>query len=102
MADDCAKCTQRSAHHSEKVKSEFDKRLSRIEGQVKAVRRMIDEDVYCDDVLNQVTSVMAALNGIRVLLLEKHINSCVVEQLNEGRLEVIDELMKTIARMTKQ
>ncbi|HRX16814.1 MAG TPA: metal-sensitive transcriptional regulator [Spirochaetota bacterium] len=90
------------AHHSQQLKQQFDNRLSRIEGQVKALRRMIDDDVYCDEVLNQVTSVMAALNGIRLLLLKKHINSCVREQLMEGHTEVVDELMKTIGRMTKQ
>ncbi len=102
MPDTCKKCTDRKAHHSEQTKKELARRLARIEGQIRALTRMIDEDVYCDDVLNQVTSVMAALNGIRILLLDRHINSCVVEQLNEGRIEVIDELMKTIARMTKQ
>ena len=90
------------AHHPYELKQQFDNRLARIEGQVKAIRRIIDEDVYCDEVLNQVTSVMAALNGIRLLILKKHINSCVREQLMEGHTEVVDELMKTIGRMTKQ
>lgn len=102
MAKKCSHCETRNAHHSEETKSEIDKRISRIEGQIRAVRKMVSGDIYCDDVLNQVTSIMAALNGIRLLLLEKHVKSCVVEQLEEGRVEVVDELMKTISRMTKQ
>lgn len=102
MKSTCNSCTTRKAHHSEKTKKELADRLARIEGQIRAIARMLNEDVYCDDVLNQVSSVMAALNGVRLLLLERHINSCVVEQLNEGRIEVIDELLKTISRMTRQ
>jgi CsoR family transcriptional regulator, copper-sensing transcriptional repressor len=60
---------------------------------------MVDEDMYCDDVLNQITSVEAALNGVRKHLLEAHIRSCVVDQIVRGELAVVDELMKTISRM---
>jgi len=60
---------------------------------------MVDEDVYCDDVLNQITSVEAALNGVRKQLLEAHIRSCVVDQIVRGDLAVVEELMKTIGRM---
>jgi DNA-binding FrmR family transcriptional regulator len=102
MAKKCSHCETRSAHHSDETKAEIDRRIARIEGQVRAVRTMVNGDVYCDDVLNQVTSIMAALNGVRILLLEKHVKSCVKEQLEEGRSEVVDELMKTISRMTKQ
>jgi CsoR family transcriptional regulator, copper-sensing transcriptional repressor len=102
MAKTCGKCTPAKAHHSDQTKSDLDKRLARIEGQVKALRKLVIDDVYCDDVLNQVTSVMAALNGIRLLLLEKHIKSCVHDQLVEGKIGVVDELVKTISRMTKQ
>jgi DNA-binding FrmR family transcriptional regulator len=62
---------------------------------------MISEDKYCDDVLNQITSAQSALNSVRIMLLENHINSCVAEQLAEGDKSVIDELMKTIARMVR-
>ena len=76
-------------------------RLKRIEGQVRGITRMIEEDVYCDDVLNQISSIGAALYGVRRILLEAHIRSCVVEQIKEGQLSVIDELMITIGKMTK-
>ncbi|MCF6335508.1 MAG: metal-sensing transcriptional repressor [Spirochaetales bacterium] len=62
---------------------------------------MIDEDLYCDDILNQFLSVEAAINGVRKTLLEAHIKSCVVHQIKEGNLAVVDELITTIGKMTK-
>ncbi len=91
----------RTAHHSQSAKEKLVGRLNKIEGQVRGVARMIESDVYCDDVLNQITSIQAALNGVRRLLLEAHIRSCVVEQLESGQYEVIDELMQTIGKMTR-
>ena len=98
----CNHCNPRTAHHSEKLKKDITTRLNRIEGQIKGVRTMIEQDIYCDDVLNQITSVQAALGGVGMLLLENHIKSCVVEQINEGKTEVIDELMATIRKMKRQ
>jgi DNA-binding FrmR family transcriptional regulator len=92
----------RLAHHSASTKRRLVGRLSRIEGQVRGIARMIDRDVYCDDILNQITAVQAALGGVQRLLLEAHIRSCVVEQIQEGRGEVIDELMRTISRMGRR
>jgi DNA-binding FrmR family transcriptional regulator len=87
------------AHHSGEIKRRLAARLRKIEGQVRGVAGMIERDVYCDDVLNQITAVEAALSGVRRLLLEAHIRSCVVEQVRQGRDEVIDELMLTIGKM---
>ncbi|MDX9757750.1 MAG: metal-sensitive transcriptional regulator [Bacteroidota bacterium] len=91
----------RQSHHSEKLKSNLTSRLNRIEGQVRGVKRMIDEDVYCDDVLNVIASIQSALNGVGTLLLENHLKSCVVEQLRDNDPEIMDELMQTIRRMMK-
>jgi DNA-binding FrmR family transcriptional regulator len=101
MAKKCASCDERKAHHPEKLKKDIATRLSRIEGQIRGVSRMVEEDVYCANVLNQITSIQAALGGVGILLLEHHIKSCVVEQVREGSDDVIDELMTTIARMKK-
>ncbi len=94
-------CCQKNAHHSEEFKRRIRGRLNRIEGQVKAIQRMIDEDVYCDEVLNQVSSVKSALNGVGRSLLEAHMKSCVAEQIREGRDEVIDELLYTMNKLLK-
>ncbi len=85
--------------HDEKTVQELTNRLNRIEGQIRGIKRMIEEGVYCDNVLNQIASTQSALNGVTRLLLEKHIKSCIKGQLKAGDDEVIGELMKTIARL---
>jgi CsoR family transcriptional regulator, copper-sensing transcriptional repressor len=92
---------ERAAHHPEKTKRSLVDRLKKIEGQIRGLARMIESDVYCDDVLNQITSVEAALGGVKKLLLEAHIRCCVVEQIEQGQREVIDELMDTIGKMVR-
>jgi DNA-binding FrmR family transcriptional regulator len=92
---------ERVAHHPEKTKRNLVDRLKKIEGQVRGLARMIESDVYCDDVLNQIASVEAALGGVKKLLLEAHIRCCVVEQIEQGRREVVDELMGTIGKMVR-
>ncbi len=91
----------RQSHHSEKLKSNLTARLNRIEGQVRGVKRMIDDDVYCDDVLNVIASIQSALSGVGSLLLEYHMKSCVVDQLHQDDPEILDELMKTMRRLMK-
>lgn len=76
-------------------------RLNRIEGQVRGIKRMIEEDTYCDDVLNQIAAVQSALNSVGRLLLESHMKSCVVERIEEGEIEVVDELLVTIKKLIK-
>ncbi|MGD1816379.1 MAG: metal-sensitive transcriptional regulator [Pleomorphochaeta sp.] len=77
------------------------KRMNRIEGQIRGITKMIENDVYCDDILHQFMSVESAINGVRMLLLEAHMKSCVVDQIQNGEVEVIDELLQTIKKMTK-
>ena len=98
----CENCNTRQAHHSEELKKEFRDRLNRIEGQVRAINRMIAEDVYCDDILNQIAAIQSALTSVSKLILEAHLKSCVVSQIQEGKTEVIDEVMNTINRLMKK
>ncbi|HHY27585.1 MAG TPA: metal-sensing transcriptional repressor [Desulfitobacterium dehalogenans] len=92
---------ERLSHHSEKTIRELTNRMNRIEGQIRGIKGMIENHAYCDDVLNQIASAQAALNGVSKLLLEKHMKSCVLEQIQEGNDQVLDELVKTIYRMMK-
>jgi DNA-binding FrmR family transcriptional regulator len=92
---------RRRSHHPDELKSNLTSRLNRIEGQVRAVKRMIDEDEYCDDVLNVIASAQAAMSGVSSLLLEYHMKSCVVEQLRDDDPDIMDELMKTMRRLMK-
>jgi len=91
----------RMAHHSYETKSQMVKRMNRIEGQIRGITKMIENDVYCDDILHQFMSVESAINGVKSLLLEAHMKSCVIQKIQDGETEVIDELLQTIKKMTK-
>jgi DNA-binding FrmR family transcriptional regulator len=92
---------QRKSHHSDKLKANLITRLNRIEGQVRGVKGLIEKDAYCDDVLNQIAAIQSALNGVGKLLLESHMRSCVVERIQSGEMEVIDELLVTVNKLMK-
>ncbi|UOF92311.1 metal-sensitive transcriptional regulator [Fodinisporobacter ferrooxydans] len=91
----------RKSHHSDKVKTNLVNRLNRIEGQIRGVKGMIEKDVYCDDILNQVSAIQSALNAVGKLLLEGHMKSCVIERIQQGDNEVIDELLATMNKLIK-
>jgi len=74
-------------------------RLNRIEGQVRGIRGMIERDSYCDDVLNQITAVRSALSAVSLLVLENHVKSCLVDKIQSGDTEIVDELLITIDKM---
>jgi DNA-binding FrmR family transcriptional regulator len=99
--NDSSKDGERRSHHDEKTVRDLVSRMNRIEGQVRGIRGMIERRVYCDDILNQMSSVQSALHGAAQLLLEKHMKSCVTEQLQSGDGRVVDELLKTIFKLIK-
>ncbi len=100
-ADSC--CTsERKSHHSEKTKKNLVTRLNRIEGQIRGIKGLIERDTYCDDVITQISATQAALNSVAKLLLEGHMKSCIVERIQEGDDEVIDELLTTIEKLMKK
>lgn len=83
-------------------KDDIMKRLNRIEGQVKGIQRMIQEEKTCVDVLTQVAAVRAAINKVGGLILQKHSKECMLNSLNsENKEEVLDELMDTIQKFLK-
>jgi DNA-binding FrmR family transcriptional regulator len=92
---------ERKSHHSDKMKNNLIARLNRIEGQVRGIKGMIEKDTYCDDVLNQIAAVQSALNSVGKLLLEGHMKSCIVERIEAGEHEVIDELLVTVNKLMK-
>ena len=89
----------KTAHHSEKLKNNMVSRLNRIEGQVRGITKMIRDDIYCDDVLNQFHSVEAALAGVKRVLLEVHFRSCVIGQIKEEKDGAIEEFLETVEKM---
>ena len=92
---------ERRSHHNEKTIRELVNRMNRIEGQIRGIKGMIERHAYCDDVLNQIASAQSALYGVAKLLLEKHMKSCVKEQLQAGDEQVVDEVLNTIFKMLR-
>lgn len=85
-------------------KDDMQARLRRIEGQVRGLQRMVDEDKYCIDILTQITAVDSALKKVAVGLLEDHIGHCVTEgrvTRGDGRKDMVSEASKAIARLVR-
>ncbi len=76
-------------------------RLNRIEGQIRGIRKMLEEDAYCPDILIQASAANAAINAFSKELLSEHIKTCVAEDVRAGKDEVIDELLVTLQKMMK-
>ncbi|MCM3161256.1 MULTISPECIES: metal-sensitive transcriptional regulator [Metabacillus] len=100
--DSCHLNEQRNSHHSEKVKKNLVTRLNRIEGQIRGIKALIEKDTYCDDVITQISATQSALNSVGRLLLEGHLRTCVVEKIQNGDEEIIDELLVTVGRLMKK
>jgi DNA-binding FrmR family transcriptional regulator len=83
-------------------KADYQKRLARIEGQVRGVRRMIDEDAYCIDVLTQVSAVTRALQAVATGLLDEHVRHCVKNAITEGDAETIDRMVTEATRAVER
>lgn len=92
----------RKSHHPEAVKKDLTTRLNRIEGQIRGIKGMIEKDTYCDDVITQLSATQSALNSVAKILLEGHMRGCVIDRLEEGDTEVIDELVVTIQKLMKK
>ena len=93
----CHKTKKRGADEYKKLIN----RLSRIEGQIRGIRRMVENDAYCTDILIQVAAVNAALNSFNKELLSNHIHTCVARDIREGKDETIDELVDTLKKLMK-
>ncbi len=80
-------------------------RLRRIEGQIRGIQRMVDQDRYCVDILTQTSAVIAALHGVEDLVMETHLNTCVADAMKSDDLqqktEKIDEMMTVISKFRK-
>ena len=96
----CPACARHTAR-SEEVRRKLVNRLSRIEGQIRGIRQMIERDAYCNDVLIQSAAAGAALNAFNRELVACHLRTCVARDLRDGRDEVIDELTETLQKLMK-
>ena len=93
-------CECRHKHRDPKEERDLINRLNRIEGQIRGIKAMVQDERYCTDILVQVSAVQSALNSFASRLLSNHIKSCVVQDIKDGKEEeAINELCETIKKM---
>ena len=94
-------CCGRTKKRSEEEIKSLSNRLSRIEGQIRGIRGMLEKDAYCTDIITQVAAANAALNAFNRELISEHMHHCVARDLRNGQDEVIDELVLTLQKLMK-
>jgi CsoR family transcriptional regulator, copper-sensing transcriptional repressor len=94
-------CCHKIIHREPEELKSLQNRLKRVEGQVRGIQRMLSEDAYCTDVLTQVAAIQAALNAFSRELLENHIRTCVVTEIQNGDEEVVTDLVKTVHKLMR-
>ena len=97
----CPHCSEKHKDRDEKEKKDLMNRLKRIEGQVRGVEGMLEDDAYCTDILVQVSAITSALNSFNKVLLANHMKSCVADNIRQGNDEIIDELVVTLQKLMK-
>lgn len=99
MKQDCPCC--RKTDRPAVQKKALINRLRRIEGQIRGIEAMLENDAYCNDILQQSAAASSAINAFNRELLGNHIRGCVVRDLHEGKDEVVDELIATVQKLMK-
>ena len=98
--DECC-CSTRTKKRSPEEFKILSNRLNRIEGQIRGIKKMLETNAYCPDILIQVSAVNAALNSFNKVLLAEHINSCVVNDIKDGKTETVGELVEILQKLMK-
>ncbi len=93
--------TQKTTKRVEDEKTALTHRLNRIEGQIRGIKKMIENDCYCADILTQSAAVSAAINAFNKQLLKSHIHGCVVRDIKAGNESVVDELCELLQKLMK-
>ena len=97
----CCHCSQRKKERSPEEYKKLIHRLNRIEGQIRGIKGMVENNAYCPDILIQSAAVNAAINAFNKELLANHIRTCVADDIRNGEDEVIDELVVTLQKLMK-
>ncbi len=97
--DQC--CCKKTTMRSDEQKKKLINRLSRLEGQIRGIKGMIENDSYCTDILVQSAAAGAAINAFNRELLDSHIRGCVAHDIREGNDDVIDDLLNTLYKLMK-
>ena len=99
MSNNCF--CHKSKERSEQEYKSLIHRLNRIEGQIRGIKGMIENDAYCNEILVQSSAVTAAINSFNRELLSNHIKTCVAKDIQNGNNEIIDELVATLQKLMK-
>ncbi len=94
-------CCHRTKERTEKEYKDLINRLSRIEGQIRGIKGMVEKGCYCPDILVQVAAANAALNSFNKVLLANHIHTCVADDIRNGKDETIEELIATLQKVMR-
>ena len=99
----CTDCEQgvRKTVRSDKEKHYLAGRLNRIAGQINGVKRMIEDDRYCEDVLTQLSAVNSAVESVSVYIMEQHMKGCIVRDIKSGKDEAADEILTLFKRFMR-
>ncbi|MCR5304645.1 MAG: metal-sensing transcriptional repressor [Lachnospiraceae bacterium] len=101
MDTTCEYCSGKHKERDEKEYKDLMNRLKRIEGQVRGVENMLENDAYCTDILMQVSAISSALNSFNKVLLANHVKTCVADNIRSGNEEVVDELVTVLQKLMK-
>lgn len=95
------KCCNKKTHRGEEEKKIINNRINRIEGQLKGIKKMIENDTYCNEVLVQLSAIENSVKSLSNHILENHLYTCVSRDLEEGKIEIIDELINLFKKFNK-
>ena len=97
----CPCCGEKTTNRTIDEKKSLINRLNRIEGQVRGIKKMVEENAYCPDILTQSSAINAAVNAFNKELLAKHVKGCVRRDVLEGKDDVIDELVCLLQKLMR-
>lgn len=98
----CSILGEPTSHHSDLVKQNLISQLNRIEVQIQTIKKLIERETYCDEVIIQIAATQAALNEVKKFLVEGHIRNGVLKRIHDGDLKVVDEILLTVQRLVKK
>ena len=101
MEEQSCTCCHKTKERSEEEYKRLLNRLTRIEGQIRGIRGMVERSAYCADILVQVAAANAALNAFSKELLANHIRTCVAQDIRDGKDETVDDLVRTLQKLMK-
>lgn len=97
----CCCCGDRQKERTQAEYKDLMNRLNRVEGQIRGIKKMLENSAYCPDILIQVAAANAALNSFNRVLLGNHIKTCVTEDIKEGKTETVEELLHILQKLMK-